>query len=281
MGYVAMENPDAGAVPTPAELEALAVTLAEGAAQVVREGLGHRLTIDSKSTSTDLVTEVDRRTERFLVEQIGRHRPGDAVLGEEGGGRAGHSGVRWLLDPIDGTVNFVLGLPQFAVSVAAEVEGTVVAGAVCNPASGETFRAHTGGGAYLGDTQLRGPREVPLSRAVVGTGFAYDSAMRSRQIDVVRPLLPRVADIRRLGAAALDLCFVAAGRLDAYFEAGLNPWDHAAGGLVAAEAGCVVSGLRGRPASQRFLAVAGPGLAADLFTVLEELDADAVTAISS
>jgi myo-inositol-1(or 4)-monophosphatase len=256
----------------------LAVELAEGAGRLAVEGRNERLSIGSKSTSTDLVTDVDRRVERWLVEQLGRRRPGDAVLGEEGGDRAadGASRVRWVLDPIDGTVNFVLGIPQYAVSVAAEVEGAVVAGAVCNPVTGETFHAARGAGAWLGPARLRGPRDVPLERAVIGTGFAYDAAMRARQIAVVAPLLPRVADIRRLGAASLDLCFVAAGRLDGYFEAGLHPWDHAAGGLIAAEAGCAVSGLRGRPPSERLYAAAGPALADDLFAVLAELGADEV-----
>jgi myo-inositol-1(or 4)-monophosphatase len=125
--------------------------------------------------------------------------------------------------------------------------------------------------------RLAGPRVVPLERAVVGTGFAYDSRMRAGQVEVVRALLPRVADIRRLGAAALDLCFLAAGRLDAYFEAGLHMWDHAAGGLIAAEAGCALSGLRGAPPSQRFYAAAGPALAPDFFALLEQLDADEVS----
>jgi len=265
----------------PAALEAFAVELAEGAAQLVRDAGGHELTVGSKSTATDLVTDVDRRVERWLSDQVGRRRPEDAVLGEEGGDRvSGTSGTRWVIDPVDGTVNFVLGIPQFAVSVAAEVEGTVMAGAVANPVTRETFHARRGGGAFLHDRRLTGPREVPLQRAVVATGFAYDATMRARQIDVVRPLLPRVADIRRLGAASLDLCFVAAGRLDAYFEVGLHPWDHAAGALIAAEAGCVVSGLRGRAPSERMLAVAGAGLAADFFALLEELGADGVSSAS-
>ncbi len=233
--------------------------------------------VSAKSTATDLVTEVDRATERWLVEQLAIRRPDDGVLGEEGGGRAGTSGVRWLLDPIDGTVNFVLGLPHYAVSVAAEVDGTVVAGAVCNPVSGETFHARAGGGAYLGDRPLPGPRDVPLARAVIGTGFGYDAAVRARQVAAVAPMLARIADLRRLGAASLELCFLAAGRLDAYFEAGLNPWDHAAGGLVATEAGCVVGGLRGRPPSRRLYAAAGPALAPAFFALLEEVGADTVT----
>ncbi|MCW2656046.1 MAG: Inositol-phosphate phosphatase [Jatrophihabitans sp.] len=266
--------------PDPDELEGIAVALAEGAAQVVRDARGDAVDVSAKSTVTDLVTEIDRRTERWLVAEIARRRPGDAVLGEEGGGRAGSTRVRWVLDPIDGTVNFVLGLPQYAVSVAAEVDGVVVAGAVCNPVTGERFRAHRGGGAYLGDQRLTGPRDVPLPRAVVGTGFSYDAGQRARQIAVVAPLLPRLADIRRLGASSLDICFVAAGRIDGYFEAGLNEWDYAAGALVASEAGCQVTGLRGRPPSTRMVAVTGPGLAAELFGLLEALGADTVTELS-
>ena len=266
-----------GAAVAPVELEQLAVQFAEGAAAVVRAGRTGAVEVAAKSTETDLVTEVDRATERWLVDRIRAVRPGDGILGEEGGGRSGSTGVRWVLDPIDGTVNFVLGLPQYAVSVAAEVDGEVVAGAVCNPATGETFRAVLGGGAHLGDVRLSGPRQVSLAQAVVGTGFGYDAAVRARQVAALVPLLPTVADVRRLGAASLDLCFVAAGRLDAYFEVGLNVWDHAAGGLVAAEAGCVVSGLRGRPPSGQCYAAAGPGLAAEFFALLESVDADLVS----
>ena len=262
-------------------LEALAVQLAEGAAEQVRrlrEGHfgGEDLAVSAKSTATDLVTDVDRAVERWLVEQLRARRPGDAVLGEEGGDRAGHSRVRWIVDPIDGTVNFVLGLPHYAVSVAAELDGEVVAGAVSNPVTGETFRARRGGGAYLGTQRLTGPREVPLERAVVATGFGYDAAARARQVAAVAPLLTRIADIRRLGAASLDLCFLAAGRVDAFFEAALNPWDHAAGGLVAMEAGCVVSGLRGQAPGRHLYAATRPGLAAEFFAALESVDADRV-----
>jgi myo-inositol-1(or 4)-monophosphatase len=265
--------------PDPGDLGTLAVRLAAGAAERVRtrlaEGGGHGA-VDAKSNATDLVTEVDRDTEAWLVAEILRARPEDGVLGEEGGERRGSSGVRWVLDPIDGTVNFVLGMPQFAISVAAEVAGAAVAGAVANPMSGELFHAVSGRGAFLGDQRLRGPRDVPLSRAVVGTGFGYDRARRARQAAVVARLIGQVADIRRMGAAALDLCAVAAGRLDAYFEAGLNRWDSAAGGLIATESGCVVSGLRGREADLAMTAAAGTGLAAEFFALLESLDADRV-----
>jgi myo-inositol-1(or 4)-monophosphatase len=264
-------------VPDPAEFENLAVHLATGAARIVRDRRSGELEVTAKSTSTDLVTEVDRATERWLLAELAVLRPGDAVLGEETGVRTGQTGVRWVLDPIDGTVNFVLGLPQYAVSVAAEIDGAVVAGAVCQPISGETFHARRGGGAFLGDERLDGPRDVPLARAVVGTGFSYDPQRRALQVAVLTGLLPRIADVRRLGAASLDLCFVAAGRLDAFFEVGLNPWDYAAGGLIATEAGCVVTGLRGRGGSPDFLAVAGARLVTDFVAVLEELDADVLS----
>ena len=263
-------------VPPPAELERLAVELAEGAAALVRRLGNDRPAVSSKSTATDLVTEVDRATEHWLLDELRSRRPDDAVLGEEGGDHAGSSRVRWLVDPIDGTVNFVLGIPHYAVSVAAAVDGTVVAGAVSNPVSGETFRAHLGGGAYLGDRRLTGPRDVPLARAVVATGFGYDAAVRTRQVAAIAPLLPRFGDIRRLGAASLDLCFLGAGRVDAYFEAALNPWDHAAGGLVACESGCVVSGLRGQPPGRHLYAAARPELAGEFFAALESVAADRV-----
>ena len=266
--------------PSAAALAALAVEFATGAATEILtlrdspDGAG--IQIDSKSTVTDLVTTADKASERWLVKQILAARPNDGVVGEEGADRPGTSGVRWIVDPIDGTVNFVLGLPNYAVSVGVEVDGEVIAGAVCNVESGEVFHAAKGSGAFLGDTQLHGPRGVPLSRAVVGTGFGYDAERRARQIAVVAALLPRIADLRRMGAASLDLCSVAAGRLDAYFEAGLNHWDYAAGALIAAEAGCVVSGLRGREPSTQLTVASGPSLAAELAAALETLDADAV-----
>ncbi|WP_375485940.1 inositol monophosphatase family protein [uncultured Jatrophihabitans sp.] len=267
-----------------ADLETLALWLARGAADVVRAGRADPFAVDSKSTATDLVTEVDRASESWLVARLAELRPGDGVLGEEGAGHDGGSTgarVRWVVDPIDGTVNFVLGLPEYAVSVAAEVAGTVVAGAVCNPVSGDTFHARRGGGAVLlragqPPRTLSGPRAVPLERAIVGTGFGYDAAMRARQVAVVAELLPRIADIRRIGSAALDLCRVAAGTLDAYFEAGLNPWDHAAGALVATEAGCRVTGPGGGEPTMQLVAAAGPDLSAELVRVLGELGADRV-----
>jgi myo-inositol-1(or 4)-monophosphatase len=262
--------------PSATDLADLASGIAVTAGELIHRHRRDHFAIDTKSTPTDVVTEVDRAAEAHIRGELAARRPDDAVLGEEAGGQAGTSGVRWYVDPIDGTVNFVLGLPQYAVSIAAEVDGQVVAGCVHNPMSGELFHATLGGGAFLGDERLAGPREVPLTRAVVATGFGYDAGLRARQAAVVAQLLPRIADIRRLGSAALDLCALAAGRLDGYFEVGLNPWDWSAGVLVASEAGCVVSGLRGRPPSGTMTAAAGPALAADLFALLEQLGADQV-----
>lgn len=257
-------------------LAQLATELARAAGDRARDAREAGFDISAKSTPTDLVTAVDRDVERWLTDQLVLHRPDDAILGEEGAGRTGTSGVRWVVDPIDGTVNFVLGSPAWAVSVAAERDGVVVAGCVYSPCSGDLFRAVRGGGAFLGDVALTGPRDVPLWRAVIGTGFSYDAQVRARQGAVVAALLPRVADIRRVGSAALDLCAVAAGRLDGYYEAGLQLWDRAAGLLIATEAGCATSGRRGSEPDGRLTAVAGSLVAADFASVLDELGAGTV-----
>jgi myo-inositol-1(or 4)-monophosphatase len=260
-----------------AELLGLAVDLAHRAGTIVRDGRDGDLAVATKSTPTDLVTEVDRAAERFLVEQLHTRRPGDAVLGEEGAARDGSTGIRWLLDPIDGTVNFLYGVPMFAVSIAAERDGKELVGCVHNPISGETFMAVAGGGAWLGQRRLTatGPASS-LAHAVLGTGFSYDAGRRAGQGRVLAGVLPRVGNVRRLGSAALDLCFVAAGRLDAYYEQGLAPWDMAAGLLVAREAGAVVTGLRGRPPGTPIAVAASPAVADELVALLEELGADEV-----
>ncbi len=254
--------------------------------------------IDTKSSPTDVVTEMDRRSEALITRRIGAVRPGDAVLGEEGGqttaGPAGSGGpggrgdqgrVRWVVDPLDGTVNYLYGLPDWAVSIAAEVDGIVLAGVVEVPRYGETFTAVAGQGAWLHRdanpgtlttrrtaVSLRCTRGVALGQALVATGFGYDSGRRRVQGEVVAALLPHVRDIRRGGSAAVDLCSVAAGRMDAYFERGLNYWDYAAGGLIAREAGAVVGGLSGRAESTSMAVAAGPDLYQQLDTFLARLD---------
>jgi myo-inositol-1(or 4)-monophosphatase len=270
------------------DLGSLCVELAVEAGRRARQWRAEGFHTTTKSTPTDLVTEVDTRVERWIADELHRRRPADLMIGEEGTGAgeglgASPARVKWLVDPIDGTVNFALGLPQYGVSVAAETDGQIVAGCVVNPESGDIFRAELGRGAYLARAErpdpplrLSGPRSVSLDRAVVGTGFGYDPVRRARQGQVVARLLPQIADIRRAGSASLDLCAVAAGWLDAHFEAGLNDWDYAAGLLIATEAGCVSSGLQGRPAGGWFCAVAGRSLDPELFDLLAELGADQV-----
>jgi myo-inositol-1(or 4)-monophosphatase len=204
--------------------------------------------------------------------------PDERMLGEEGGesdpAGNGIGGVRWVVDPIDGTVNFVYGLPHYAVSVAAEVDGEVVAGVVVNAATGEQWHAVRGAGAWRDGTRLTGPDVGRLDSALVATGFGYDAARRSHQAAVLTGVLPRVRDIRRFGAAALDLCALAEGRFDAYYEKGLGPWDLAAGGLIAAEAGLLVTGLRGAAAGSAMVLAAPPAIHGALHELLVELDAD-------
>nr|WTA69276.1 inositol monophosphatase [Micromonospora sp. NBC_00855] len=262
---------------TSSELLSIAVQVARDAADTAYRMRAEGVVVAAtKSTVTDVVTAADRAVERQILDALAALRPDDSVLGEEYGEEtsgAGRSGVRWIVDPIDGTVNYLYGLPHSAVSLAAEVDGTVVAGVVRNVNTGEEWTATAGGGAWRDGNRLRCSGEVDLGQALVGTGFGYDAARRSHQAQVVAGLIAHVRDIRRLGAAALDLCLVAEGRLDAYFEKGLAAWDLAAGGLVAAEAGVRVAGLAGRPPGPDLVVAAPPALFAPLHDRLAALDA--------
>jgi myo-inositol-1(or 4)-monophosphatase len=226
------------------DLLALAVEVATEAAELVRRRrLGGVEVAATKSSPTDIVTEVDKAAERLIYDRLTTARPGDGFLGEEGGSAAQDTEVRWVVDPIDGTVNFLYGIPAYAVSIAAAVEGRSVAGVVLNVATGEQFTATLGGGAFLDGAPLRlgsedGP--PPLSQQLVGTGYNYVYDVRMLQVAAVASMLAEVRDVRRIGSAALDLCYVAAGRFDAFVEEGLHVWDMAAGGLVATEAGAVL-----------------------------------------
>ena len=260
--------------PDPAALLALAVDLASRAGALalsMREGVEVAAT---KSSPTDVVTAADAGAERLVVEGLRSARPGDGVLGEEGADDPGTTGVRWVVDPVDGTVNFLYGIPQWAVSIAAEVDGEVVAGVVHDPAKGETWTAVRGGGAALNGAPLRCSAATDLAQSLVATGFSYDASRRAVQAQHLTTLLPRVRDVRRMGAGALDLCAVAAGRVDGYYEQAMNPWDWAAGALVAREAGARVGGLRGRPESSAMVLAAAPGVFDVLHDLLVELDAD-------
>jgi myo-inositol-1(or 4)-monophosphatase len=274
----------------PEGLLRLAVDVASEAGRLLASWRGEERpeVVETKSSPTDVVTEMDRRSEALITGRIRAVRPGDTVLGEEGGQTlGGESGdeyasgpgrVRWVVDPLDGTVNYLYGLPDWAVSIAAEVDGTVLAGVVEVPRYGETFTAVAGRGAWLhrdGEAiALRCTSGMALGQALVGTGFGYDAGRRRIQGEVVAAVLPCVRDIRRAGSAAVDLCSVAAGRLDAFYERGLNYWDYAAGALIAAEAGAVVGGLHGAPPSTSMTVAAGPGLFPTLAEALADLDAE-------
>ncbi|RLK22811.1 myo-inositol-1(or 4)-monophosphatase [Micromonospora sp. M71_S20] len=262
----------------PAELLEIAVEVARDAAATAYrmrvEGVSVAAT---KSTVTDVVTAADRAVERQVVDALRRLRPGDAVLGEEyGAGETGPvapGGVRWIVDPIDGTVNYLYGIPHCAVSLAAEVDGEVVAGVVRNVSTGEEWTATVGGGAWRDGERLRCSTETDLGQALVATGFGYDPGRRAHQARVVAELIPHIRDIRRFGAAALDLCLAAEGRVDAYYEKGLAAWDQAAGALVATEAGLLVAGLGGLPAGPDLVIAAPAALFGPLHDRLADLDA--------
>jgi myo-inositol-1(or 4)-monophosphatase len=253
------------------QLLALATSVAAEAGALLLDRRPVDLGVDTKSTPTDVVTVMDRRAEQLLVDRLRTARPGDGVLGEEGADTRGTSGVRWVIDPIDGTVNYLYDLPGWAVSVAAEVDGETVVGVVEVPRFAETFSAVRGRGATRNGAPIHVSGCTELSQAMVATGFGYAAARRARQAAVLAEVLPRVRDIRRFGAASVDLCSVACGRVDGYYERGLQPWDLAAGGLVAREAGALVTGLAGAPPGEDLVLAAGPGLHATLDALLTPL----------
>jgi myo-inositol-1(or 4)-monophosphatase len=230
--------------PTYAELLDLAVDVAVDTADMVRERRRAGVEVAAtKSSPVDIVTEVDRAAETMIFDRLMAARPDDGFLGEEGASAESSTGVRWVVDPIDGTVNFLYGIPYYAVSIAASVDDEMVAGVVVNVASGERWTATLGGGAFLDGTRLQvaaSEPAPPLSQRLVATGFNYLERIKLLQTVAVSSLLHEVRDVRRLGSASLDLCAVATGRVDAFVEEGLNLWDIAAGGLVATEAGALL-----------------------------------------
>ena len=243
----------------------------EAASEAASEGL-----VQTKSSPTDPVTVVDTETERLIRDRLAQLRPGDAVLGEEGGGTgdvADPEGVTWVVDPIDGTVNFMYDVPAYAVSVAAQVGGVSLAGAVVDVVGDRIYSAAAGLGARVRDragvATLRCNDVTTLSVALLGTGFGYSPRRRAAQAALLARLLPAVRDVRRIGSAALDLCMVAAGRLDAYYEHGIKPWGYAAGALIAAEAGARVM-LPGRQIdSGEAIVAAAPGIADEFIAMLQ------------
>ncbi|HBO54634.1 MAG TPA: inositol monophosphatase [Janibacter terrae] len=272
-----------GGVPTGQalrELEQLAVAVAEEAGALVRDERPGRTVVDrAKSSDLDIVTVMDTRSEQLIRARLAAARPDDGVLGEEEGLVTGRSGLTWVVDPIDGTVNYLYEIPAYCVSVAAvlgdpSVDGAwrPVAGAVVNPLTGERYTAALGGGAWhrVGDgpAQRLTVADTSLDQALCGTGFGYDADRRAWQAAVLTHVLPRVRDIRRIGSAALDLCRVADGSLDVHYERGLNPWDMAAGWLVATEAGAVVTDLDGGHPRAGFTVAGPPAAQGSLRTLL-------------
>jgi myo-inositol-1(or 4)-monophosphatase len=289
-----MTSPDPGSA---ASLLALAGRVAMEAGQLLASQHGRPAVVGTKSSPTDVVTELDQAAERLIRDRILSQRPGDAILGEEGG-QTGGGEVRWIVDPLDGTVNYLYGLPDWAVSIAAEADGLVVAGVVCVPRRDALYGAVLGGGAWragLADAtaaleRAEGGRGeapgasaaaqalactagVPLDRALIATGFGYQRARRLAQGRVLSEVLPRVRDIRRGGACAVDLCSLAAGNVDGYYERGVQYWDIAAGSLIAREAGAEVAGLNGGPPGPELTIGAGPGLFPELHGLLASLNA--------
>lgn len=263
----------------------VAETIAREAATLVRAGREGDVSVAAtKSSAQDVVTAMDLASEALLRRRLAELRPDDGILGEEDSLTPSTSGTWWVVDPIDGTVNYLYGLPAYAVSVAAVTSPvgkdpdpstwTVLAGCVVAPADGRVFLAGLGQGATLDGRPLRVNEPQPLIDCLVGTGFGYVASRRRSQARVVADLLPQVRDIRRIGSAALDLCTLAAGGLDLYYERGLQPWDLAAGSLVAQEAGAVVTGLRGRPAGEDMTVAGPPGRVEQLVSYLEARNAD-------
>jgi myo-inositol-1(or 4)-monophosphatase len=261
----------------------LAVTTATAAGELLLERPVDLLP-ETKSTPTDVVTIMDQAAEALIVERLRAARPDDGLLGEEGTDVDGTSGLRWIIDPLDGTVNYLYGWPFWAVAIGCEEvnpdrgpgdPSSGLVGVVHAPALGWTFTAVRGRGARRNGEAIGPSACTELSQALIGTGFSYSAHRRRAQGAWIAELLPEVRDVRRQGSGALDLCLTASGLLDAYAEQGMHPWDFCAAGLVALEAGCAVSGLQGRPVSSDLVVSAAPGIADDFRSRLSELSADA------
>jgi myo-inositol-1(or 4)-monophosphatase len=265
--------------PLASELLRLAVEVAAAGADLARRIRDTAITqVETKSTDTDVVTEADHAVERLIVERLRRARPDDAILSEESGALAATTPdtgrVRWILDPIDGTVNYLYGIPHYGVSLAVELDGTTVAGVVHNAATDVSWTAQSGHGAFRQGRRLTCSPVTDLGQALVTTGFGYDPARRTHQARVLHGLAAHIRDIRRFGAAALDLCLTAEGATDAFYEMGLNLWDQAAGALIATESGLTVTALHDDTPSSTFVLAAPPAIHAELRAILIDLDAD-------
>jgi myo-inositol-1(or 4)-monophosphatase len=236
------------------------------------------LELDEKSTPTDIVTHMDKAAEALIVEGLIQARPHDGLLGEEGAEREAQSGRTWVIDPIDGTINYMYQLPFWCVSIGlVDSDGRGIVGVVHAPALNKTWIAKRDGGAWLVSSantrRITVSSQENLAFALMGTGFGYSSERRSQQARVLNTVLPQIRDIRRLGSCAIDLCLVAEGQLDGFYEKGVHTWDHAAGSLIALEAGAQVSGLFGQPAGNDMFVATNPHIHRDLLTILESVNA--------
>lgn len=247
----------------PEDLLALAISVAESAGQLLMQR-PQVLDVHQKTSAVDFATQMDHASEKLIVEKLLAARPDDGIIGEEGSERESTSGITWVIDPLDGTVNYFYGLAGWNVSVAAKDSDGVLVGAVFAPTVNTLWSAYRGGGAFQNGIAIRCNDPVPLNRALISTGFSYNLELREAQAAHIHRLIPQIRDLRRIGAAAVDLCHVAAGSVDGYFEATLQEWDLAAGGLIAQEAGALVTGRNGAVANHEMVIAAGPTLHARL-----------------
>jgi len=255
---------------SPGALREIAEAVAREAGAQLREAFaGPRINVTAKSSPTDLVSEADHAAERLIRERLAAARPGDGFLGEEGGDEQGTTSLRWVVDPLDGTINFLFGIPQWAVSIACEDADGTLAGVIYDPMRDELWTAERDGAALLDGRPIRASERAELPTALVATGFGYDAEVRRLQAGVAAALLPRVRDIRRLGSAALDLAWTAAGRYDAYYERGVKLWDVAAGGLICECMGLDVRRLEPAPPADAGIFAAPPGLADALAALVD------------
>jgi len=225
-------------------------------------------TFTEKSSAVDFATQMDKQAEELIVKHLLTYRPDDGIIAEEGSAKESKSGITWVIDPLDGTVNYLYGLPGWNVSISAKDKDGVVVGVVYAPSIDGFWSGVRSGGATYNGVKIKCNDPVELGKALLGTGFAYDLNLRISQGETMAKLLPRIRDLRRNGAAAVDLCYVAMGALDGYFESSLNEWDHAAGGLIAIEAGAVVSGRGGGAPNSDLVVCAGPALYAQLLPLI-------------
>jgi myo-inositol-1(or 4)-monophosphatase len=258
----------------PVDLHALFTLAKEAAAlgaAIHREGLTATHTVKTKSSRTDLVTEIDKEAERTIVKALLAARPDDAIVAEEGSAREGTSGVRWVIDPLDGTVNYVYGYPAFAVSICAEIDGKYRVGVVHDSFHGRVYGGIIDEVATRDGVPLQVTSATELADALLGTGFSYNAETRGWQARKVAQVLPRARDIRRSGSAAIDLCLLAAGQIDGYYETGLNAWDYAAGGVIATAAGARVLAFFPKAGPAPLIVAANPVLVGKLLDLLGEI----------